>query len=179
MGDAPDQVETAALKILFAEKDGTYIKALFSWTCEYEGCPRGLFLPARGWLVTSPASYKALLKQHNNYLNTNTVIALEGLHPNVLDKEIAVSNKNVSVQDYLIKQPKVIESMECTNLSNEKGKWEIQALYQRVVPSGLRFDAMPIPRCTNSRAQRMMGSYTAVLLSCANPRDDASTHPDT
>eukprot|EP00957_Ditylum_brightwellii_P178191 13572211-Ditylum_brightwellii.AAC.1 len=42
-----DRVNTTAFKILCAEKDGMYMKTLFTRTYEHQGCPRGLFLPAR------------------------------------------------------------------------------------------------------------------------------------
>eukprot|EP00957_Ditylum_brightwellii_P075866 5765841-Ditylum_brightwellii.AAC.1 len=43
----PDRVNTTALKILCAEKDGMYMKTLFARTYKHQGCPHGLFLPAR------------------------------------------------------------------------------------------------------------------------------------
>jgi hypothetical protein len=121
-GKEPDRVNTTALKILCAEKDGMYVKTLFARAYKCKGCPRGLFLPARGWLVTTAATYKALLKQHNNYLIHNKVIAPEGIHPKVLEKDIIVAQETVSVHNYLLKKSKVIESIEQTNLSEEKRK---------------------------------------------------------
>eukprot|EP00957_Ditylum_brightwellii_P044893 3404604-Ditylum_brightwellii.AAC.1 len=42
--------------------------------------PRGTFIPARAWLITSPETYKTLLRKHNVYLQSTTAIALEGIH---------------------------------------------------------------------------------------------------
>ena len=71
------------------------MKTLFARTYERQGCPRGLFLPARGWLVTTPATYKILLKQHNKYLLQTKAIAIEGLHNKVLEKDITVNQETV------------------------------------------------------------------------------------
>eukprot|EP00957_Ditylum_brightwellii_P061142 4639749-Ditylum_brightwellii.AAC.1 len=111
-GDEPDRVNTAALKILCAEKDGMYVKTLFARAYKCKGCPRGLFLPARGWLVTTAATYKVMLKQHNKYLIHTKAIAIEGLHIKVLKKEITVEQETVSVCNYLLKKSKVIKSIE-------------------------------------------------------------------
>ena len=49
---------------------------------------------------------------------------------------------------------------------------ELQALYQHTVPNKLRFDKISIPRRTNNRAQRTVGSYAEVLLNRANPQEE-------
>eukprot|EP00957_Ditylum_brightwellii_P108160 8251633-Ditylum_brightwellii.AAC.1 len=73
------------------------MKTLFARTYKRQGCPCELFLPARGWFVTTPAMYKTLLKQHNKYLLQTKTIAIEGLHNKVLEKDIAVDHETVTV----------------------------------------------------------------------------------
>ena len=51
---------------------------------------------------------------------------------------------------------------------------ELQALYQHIDPNKLRFDKISIPRYTNNRAQRTVGSYAEVLLNRANPQEEES-----
>ena len=54
---------------------------------EKEGKPRKIFVPARTDLVTSPAVYKQLLKNHNRYLNQTSLVVVEGITPNKLNKK--------------------------------------------------------------------------------------------
>ena len=60
--------------------------------------PRGTFVPAKAYLVTSPDCYKNILGRHNRYINDITVIVIEELHPKVLDKEIEVANKKCQLE---------------------------------------------------------------------------------
>eukprot|EP00957_Ditylum_brightwellii_P205217 15342883-Ditylum_brightwellii.AAC.2 len=54
--------------------------------------------------------------------NVNTTaVPIEGLHPNVLDKEISIHGELVSIWEYLFRKSKKIQSMEQTNQSEEKG----------------------------------------------------------
>jgi hypothetical protein len=92
-GIKPDRVNTTALKILCAEKDGMYMTTLFARMYKRKDCPCRLFLPARGWLVTTPATYKTLLKQHNKYLLQTKAIAIERLHTKVLKKRVQLTKK--------------------------------------------------------------------------------------
>eukprot|EP00957_Ditylum_brightwellii_P184918 14083632-Ditylum_brightwellii.AAC.1 len=45
-GEEPDRVNTTALKILCAKKDGMYVKTLFTRTYKCKDFPHKLFLPA-------------------------------------------------------------------------------------------------------------------------------------
>eukprot|EP00957_Ditylum_brightwellii_P078086 5936233-Ditylum_brightwellii.AAC.1 len=83
----------------------------------------GTFAPAKVWLVTSPDCYQTLLQNHNQPVNNITAITIEGFCPTIADKEIAVSPKKVSIREYLLWNNKLIEDMECTNDSTDKGKW--------------------------------------------------------
>eukprot|EP00957_Ditylum_brightwellii_P066094 5013460-Ditylum_brightwellii.AAC.1 len=76
----------------------------------------------------------------------------------------------MSIKDYLLQKTDIIESMEQTNNSEDKGKWffivkkpnaavasnflddELQNLYYPIVPNYQKLDMVPIPRCTQSRA---------------------------
>eukprot|EP00957_Ditylum_brightwellii_P156634 11921520-Ditylum_brightwellii.AAC.1 len=52
-GIEPDRTNTTALKNLSAEKYGMHMKTLFARMYERKDCPHDLFLPTRGWLVTT------------------------------------------------------------------------------------------------------------------------------
>ena len=73
---------------------------LFARMYKRKDCPCRLFLSAQGWLVTTPATYKTLLKQHNKYLLQAKDITIEGLHTKVLKKEITVDQETVQVRNY-------------------------------------------------------------------------------
>eukprot|EP00957_Ditylum_brightwellii_P051015 3868567-Ditylum_brightwellii.AAC.1 len=84
--------------------------------------------------------------------------------------------------------------MERTNLLEERGRQlfickkkdvqevsdfldkELQKLYQSVVPSGLKFDRMPVPKHNNHKITRAIGSYADVLAGFANPQDVPESH---
>eukprot|EP00957_Ditylum_brightwellii_P188594 14357826-Ditylum_brightwellii.AAC.1 len=115
---------------------------------------------------------------------------MEGIHPTVANKYIAVSSEKMSNKDYLLKKTELIKYMERTNTSQEKGKWffimkkpnvaaaatyldnELQTLYQKVVPKDLKFNLVPIPCCTKTRATQAIGSYVSVLMDMANPQEE-------
>eukprot|EP00957_Ditylum_brightwellii_P110464 8424755-Ditylum_brightwellii.AAC.1 len=143
--------------------------------------PRGTFIPARAWLITLPEMYKTLLRKHNVYLQSTTAIALEGTHAEVATTEIAVTSERVLIREYLTRKSTLIESMEQTNKTESDGKWlfivrkhnvsaavrflnkELQDLFQKVVPNGLKFDGLPIPCHANNAASKAVGSYAAVI----------------
>eukprot|EP00957_Ditylum_brightwellii_P172729 13149302-Ditylum_brightwellii.AAC.1 len=82
----------------------------------------GKFIPAQAWLLTSPETYPNFLHNQNKYINDVTSITIEGLHPKVAGKEIEVSQENITIKEYLLRKSQLIESMECTNNSNNRGK---------------------------------------------------------
>eukprot|EP00957_Ditylum_brightwellii_P082772 6293248-Ditylum_brightwellii.AAC.1 len=84
---------------------------------------RGKFIPAQAWLLTSPETYRNLLHNQNKYINDVTSITIEGLYPKVAGKEMEASQENVSIKDYLLRKSQLIESMERTNNSSNRGKW--------------------------------------------------------
>eukprot|EP00957_Ditylum_brightwellii_P113919 8684661-Ditylum_brightwellii.AAC.1 len=80
---------------------------------------------------------------------------MEGLHPNMLTKEIAIGEETVLVREYLMRKNKDIQSMEHTNYTGKKGRWlfvamkgktkevsefldkELQKLHKKVISSKL------------------------------------------
>eukprot|EP00957_Ditylum_brightwellii_P038226 2889931-Ditylum_brightwellii.AAC.1 len=49
-------------------------------------------------------------------------ITIEGHHPTIANKIITISSRLVSIQEYLLQNTKLIESMERTNNSTSTGK---------------------------------------------------------
>eukprot|EP00957_Ditylum_brightwellii_P209302 15361146-Ditylum_brightwellii.AAC.1 len=112
----------------------------------------------------------------------------------MLDQEISVGDKSVFVHNYLLRENKKINSIEYTNLSEEKGKWfcvcknhnvhsvfesldkEPQLLDQQAIPSRLRFDHMPQPHCTSCHVTRAVRSYATILTSLANLQEIPEPH---
>eukprot|EP00957_Ditylum_brightwellii_P206303 15347752-Ditylum_brightwellii.AAC.2 len=90
-----------------------------SGTWQHEDKSRELFVLSRMDLITSPAMYKQLLRIHNAYIQNVTAVAMEGLHPTVVEKDIAVGGVKMSVREYLTTRNRKIHSMERTNLSKE------------------------------------------------------------
>eukprot|EP00957_Ditylum_brightwellii_P164649 12536253-Ditylum_brightwellii.AAC.2 len=84
---------------------------------------RGVFVPARAEMITSPAIYKQLLQNHNLYTDSVTSVTIEGLHPMSLDQEIALGKETVSIKEFLCTKNAKIQSMERTNISDKKGRW--------------------------------------------------------
>eukprot|EP00957_Ditylum_brightwellii_P032138 2436743-Ditylum_brightwellii.AAC.1 len=91
-----------------------------TWKGEFK--PQGLFVPAHTDLITPPDAYKQLLRNHSTYVENLTAVGVEGLHSNVLMKEIDILEEKVLVREYLMRKNKNIQSMECTNYSNKKGR---------------------------------------------------------
>eukprot|EP00957_Ditylum_brightwellii_P073755 5605351-Ditylum_brightwellii.AAC.1 len=90
-----------------------------AWKSAFKLCK--VFNPARTDLITSPEVYQNLVRRHNAYIDLVTAAAVKGLHPYMLDKEIAIDDEKVFVQEYLIWKNSTIESMDRTNLSSDKG----------------------------------------------------------
>eukprot|EP00957_Ditylum_brightwellii_P032178 2439734-Ditylum_brightwellii.AAC.1 len=93
------KVEATTFKVICKDKDGLYLKSLMSATWQHEDKPRGVFVPSRTNLVTSPATYKQLLRNHNMYIQNTLAVTVEGLHPKVVDKDITVGGVKVSVRE--------------------------------------------------------------------------------
>jgi hypothetical protein len=177
------------LKFWCAEKDGLYLKSLLlhAWASTKL---QGQFIPAKAWLLTSRDAYRNLLRIHNAYIEETTVITIERIHPTVANKSITVASKTMSIKEYILQKTQLIESMERTSNSEEKGKWffivkksntaaasnflniELKNLYHRVVPNNLKFDTVPIPRRAKSRAAKAVGSYAEILMGLTNSQDD-------
>eukprot|EP00957_Ditylum_brightwellii_P200889 15313461-Ditylum_brightwellii.AAC.1 len=137
--------------------------------------PKGVFIPARAWLITLSEMYKTLLQKHNTYLQNTTAIALEGIHLEVATTEIEVNSEWIPVQEYLTRKSNLIESMEQTNKTTSDKKWlfivrkhnvnkavkfldnELQEIFQTVVPKELKFDGIPIPSRAKSASSRAVG----------------------
>eukprot|EP00957_Ditylum_brightwellii_P155906 11868173-Ditylum_brightwellii.AAC.1 len=158
-GDGDGRVEATVLKFWCAKKDGLYLKSLMSYAWASTKL-RGQFAPAKAWLLTSRDACCNLLRIHNAYIEETNVITVEGIHPTVVNKSIAVAEKTMSIKEYILQKTKLIASMERTSNSEEKGKWflivkksnaaaasnflniELKKLYQRVVPNSLKFDTV-------------------------------------
>eukprot|EP00957_Ditylum_brightwellii_P033762 2558543-Ditylum_brightwellii.AAC.1 len=196
-GNGPEHIETTVLKLLSTEKDRLFLKSLLSYVWEKSKL-YGTFVPARACLVTSPETYRKLLCNHNSYIKSTTAIAIEGIHPQVAYKEIVMSAEQVTIRKFLLKKTKLIESMELTNSSEDRGKWffivqkknitaasnfidtELQKLYQKIIPNDLKFDHAPNPRRTYTCAAQVINSYADVLtgLAKANPQDENECNLD-
>eukprot|EP00957_Ditylum_brightwellii_P127100 9690305-Ditylum_brightwellii.AAC.1 len=85
--------------------------------------PKGMFIPARAWLITLLETYKTLLQKHNAYLQNTTAIVLEGIHSEVAKTEIERNSEWKSVQEYVTRKSNLMESMERTNKTDSDGKW--------------------------------------------------------
>eukprot|EP00957_Ditylum_brightwellii_P203457 15334695-Ditylum_brightwellii.AAC.1 len=84
----------------------------------------------------------------------------------------------------------MLESIERTNKLEETGKYffickkrnattvttflecKLQTLYQEVVPTGQRFEKIPTPRRSNTKAAWAVGTYKSVLQGDGNPQED-------
>eukprot|EP00957_Ditylum_brightwellii_P100350 7649551-Ditylum_brightwellii.AAC.1 len=84
-------VATTALKIQCAEKDSLYLKSLMSHAWKKMSTLHRKIIPAQARILTSPETYCNLLHNQKQYINDVTSITIEGLHPEVANKEIEVS----------------------------------------------------------------------------------------
>eukprot|EP00957_Ditylum_brightwellii_P099139 7551127-Ditylum_brightwellii.AAC.1 len=95
-GNGTEKVEATTFKIICKDRDRLYLKLLMSATWRHEVKPRGVFIPSHTNLITLPKIYKQLLNNHNAHIQNTTSVAVESLHPTVLDKEIAVGTEKVT-----------------------------------------------------------------------------------
>eukprot|EP00957_Ditylum_brightwellii_P080187 6098981-Ditylum_brightwellii.AAC.1 len=162
-----------------------------AYNCPTKPCKA--FVLSKAWLLTSPESYKNILRCHNRYLNSTTAVVIKGICSTFLEQEIAGADEDIMIRDYLLRKCLMIESMERTNKTEETGKHffickktnatsvmaflerELQSLYQKVVPSVLKYKRMPIPCRTNNKAARAVGSYKDVLQGYRNPQEETVT----
>eukprot|EP00957_Ditylum_brightwellii_P211682 15366462-Ditylum_brightwellii.AAC.4 len=84
-GNSNSKAKATTLKIVITNSNRLYAKSLFSNAWARDDKPRGVFVPAGSDLITNPVTYKQLLCNHNAYIDSTTALAIEGLHPNVLD----------------------------------------------------------------------------------------------
>eukprot|EP00957_Ditylum_brightwellii_P053260 4038270-Ditylum_brightwellii.AAC.1 len=95
-GNGGEKVEATTFKVVCKDKDGPYLKSLMSANWQRKDKPREVFISSRTDLVTSLAMHEQLLRNHNTYIQNVTAVAVEGLHPTVLEKDIAVGGVKVS-----------------------------------------------------------------------------------
>eukprot|EP00957_Ditylum_brightwellii_P003433 259916-Ditylum_brightwellii.AAC.1 len=119
----------------------------------------GKFIPVQAWLLTSPETYRNLLHNQNKYINNVTSITIEGLYPEVANKEIKVSQENVSIKDNADAGAEFLDK-------------ELHQLYQCIVPNDLWFNQVPIPRQSETKRAQAVGSYKNVLIGWANPQEE-------
>eukprot|EP00957_Ditylum_brightwellii_P160089 12186777-Ditylum_brightwellii.AAC.1 len=92
-GEGDNCIKMTVLKIVCADADGLYLKMLLLATFQNTNKPCGTFVPAKSWLITSPACYKKILRHHNKYITEVTTISIKGLHLKVLEQKILVSEE--------------------------------------------------------------------------------------
>eukprot|EP00957_Ditylum_brightwellii_P168968 12861558-Ditylum_brightwellii.AAC.2 len=168
------------------------LKLLMSHAWGLDSTLLGNSVPAKVWLVTSPYCYNTLLRNNNQYMNDTITITIEGLHLTVAEKEITVSAEKVFIQEYFLRKTALIKSMECTNVSMDRGKCffvtkqcnttaasnfldnKFPLLYKKAIPSELWFDNVPIARCTRIPSTQAVGLYANVSMGMANPQEESS-----
>eukprot|EP00957_Ditylum_brightwellii_P153020 11647732-Ditylum_brightwellii.AAC.1 len=92
-GNGQVQVETTVIAIECAKEDALCLKTLFSLAYEKRHITIGIFIPTEIHWKTSPEVFKSLLQEQNDFLNTVSVIAVEGLTLDALHQEILVEGK--------------------------------------------------------------------------------------
>ena len=183
-GNGSERVKTTVLKILCTEKDRLYLKNILSavWSKEYK--PRGIFVPARTNLVTSPEIYKQLLKNHNRYIHQTTTVVVEGVPFNELDE---TALEGMKAKKETMSNTNHIKSMERTYKSKTEGKWifivkkknkENVVLFLKSkmkVLFAVKTKIMSISAKARKTEQtsKALGLYVDVLRGFANPQDDS------
>eukprot|EP00957_Ditylum_brightwellii_P058341 4423476-Ditylum_brightwellii.AAC.1 len=92
-----DKVEATTFKVVCKYTDGLYLKSIMATTWARTHKPCRVFVPARAELLTSPATYKQLLCNHNTYVDSVTGVIFEGRHPDIMKKEITAGDNRVTV----------------------------------------------------------------------------------
>ena len=173
------QVAAEVLTLTCGEKDALYMKKLLATVAEQEKMPRGQFVPTGLHLVAGPTTVINLLRNQNSYMDQLTVVAIEGIKAEAMEKELK--------QRLLLDNPGII-SIEKTNATTEKGKWFIilkksaeasfqdylDTTLQTLMIEGLAEDSLTegydAPRRAGAqKSASVLGSYAAMLKQKTKP----------
>ena len=116
MGDTSSMV----YNIISAKKDAELLKMLFSKLGEGTHKPRWIFVPTGLHLIASPSLVKSSLCHHNEYIQSITTIALEG----ITEETMFTGGVNgQSVAQSIRSAVPGLESIEKTLLLKQRGRW--------------------------------------------------------
>ena len=162
-------VTAEVLTVTCADGDALYLKKLLSTMAEQGNIKRGQFVPTGLHLVAGPATVTHLLRNQNGYMDTITVIAVEGLKETVLETPLF---------QQMTRNIPAILSIERTSATIDKGKWFIVLKkssadkFQHYLDTELRkmvrksdlIDGYEYPvRAGAHKSANVVGSYAEIL----------------
>ena len=189
-------VTAEVLSITCAEDAATYLKTVLCKLSEKKAIPQGIFIPTGTQQILGPATMVRLLRQHNLYIATTTMVAIEGIDEEVMwDSEIYISpTKTGNLEDKLKHDIPGIHSVEKTNSTNTTGKWfivltkqdesklqeyidtNLPAIFSQIKVLGMEMDLDAPKRSGASQSTVVVGSYAAVLKGLARQLAPATQH---
>jgi hypothetical protein len=189
-GAGDGRVSTNVILIECAQEDALVIKLVFSRLYKSEEIQdkRGIFVPSGIHLMENPAIYRALLRKQNQYLSNITAVIIEGLKYESLACQVTVNNQTGTMGELFESAANVIESMEKTNLTEEKGKWilvctkdkmqqvcefidgPIKDLYLTQIPAEMKYPEYETPEraISGSRIVTVGNDYASILKGICN-----------
>ena len=182
-------VTAEVLTVTCPEHAATYLKTLLCKLSEKRGLPLGIFIPTGTQQILGPATMVTLLRQHNLFISTTTMIALEGIDEEVMwesSLDITQSTKGTLEKKIRHDNPGII-SIEKTNSTEVTGKWfvviskkdesgfqryiddKLPGIFQQIKVNDMNLNLKPPRRAGATRSTEVVGTYASVLKGLALP----------
>ena len=178
VGKKMGSVSAPVYNIISARKDAELLKMMFSKLGEGDVAPRWIFVPTGLHLIASAELVKSSLRHQNEYINSITAIAVEGITEEVMNTGGRMGG---SVEQDISHHCMGLESIERTTLLSQRGRWLliVKKEHQNTIREHLMKNIFPyleetgqcnvhgVPPCIAGGliGPTTVGNYAAVLTS--------------
>lgn len=160
--------DTAAMvyNIISAKKDAELLKMLFSKLGEGPNKPRWIFVPTGLHLIASTNLVKSSLCHQNEYLQSITSIAIEG----ITEENFKNGGENgTSIEESIQRTTPGLESIEKTILMKQRGRWLLVVKKQHQEAIRAYLVNTIIPNIENSGKNLLPGIPVGITGSLISP----------
>ena len=182
-------VMSEVLNVTCAKNAATYLKTLLCRLSENKALPQGIFIPTGTHQILGPSTMVSLLRQHNLYISTITMVAIEGIDEDVMkESDVYISSQQRGTLEEKLKHDiPGIQSIEKTNSTNTTGKWfivlnkraeasmheyiddNLPKICSNISVADMNFNISPPKRSGATKSTEVVGSYAAVLKGMVRP----------
>ena len=182
-------VTAEVLQVTCPEHAATFLKTVLCKLSEKKALPQGIFIPTGTQQILGPATMVSLLRQHNMFLATTTMIALEGIDEEVMwESSLSINSSTNGTLDQKLRHDfPGIQTIEKTNSTVTTGKWfvvinkkdessfhdyideSLPRIFSSIEVNGMMLNMTPPKRSGAMKSSEVVGSYASVLKGMVKP----------